>query len=220
MSMQSTAEAADRLGVSTRQIQHLVARGDLSQVARGFVDAASVDRLLAVRQGSRRRAWSEETAWGAIALLSGMDAAWLGESQRSRLRKRLREMTVEELVAQCRNRAVTRRYAGHPSAVGRVRAATLSTHIAGRRLGLADAAGVDAYVAADRLDEVVESHALVLDAAGSFTLRSPSMDIELVAQLITETDVVAGLDLAESLEVRERSAGKKALEAALEALRG
>lgn len=218
--MQSTAEAADRLGVSTRQIQHLVARGDLSQVARGFVDAASVDRLLAVRQGSRRRAWSEETAWGAIALLSGMDAAWLGESQRSRLRKRLREMTVEELVAQCRNRAVTRRYAGHPSAVGRVRAATLSTHIAGRRLGLADAAGVDAYVAADRLDEVVESHALVLDAAGSFTLRSPSMDIELVAQLITETDVVAGLDLAESLEVRERSAGKKALEAALEALRG
>jgi hypothetical protein len=220
MSMQSTAEAADRLGVSTRQIQHLVARGDLSQVARGFVDAASVDRLLAVRQGSRRRAWSEETAWGAIALLSGMDAAWLGESQRSRLRKRLREMTVEELVAQCRNRAVTRRYAGHPSAVGRVRAATLSTHIAGRRLGLADAAGVDAYVAADRLDEVVESHALVLDAAGSFTLRSTSMDIELVAQLITETDVVAGLDLAESLEVRERSAGKKALEAALEALRG
>lgn len=218
--MQSTAEAADRLGVSTRQIQHLVARGDLSQVARGFVDAASVDRLLAVRQGSRRRAWSEETAWGAIALLSGMDAVWLGESQRSRLRKRLREMTVEELVAQCRNRAVTRRYAGHPSAVGRVRAATLSTHIAGRRLGLADAAGVDAYVAADRLDEVVESHALVLDAAGSFTLRSPSMDIELVAQLITETDVVAGLDLAESLEVRERSAGKKALEAALEALRG
>lgn len=62
MSMLGVSEAAERLGVSARQVQHLVASGDLSQVARGFVDTASVDRLLAVRSGGRTRAWSEATA--------------------------------------------------------------------------------------------------------------------------------------------------------------
>lgn len=220
MSLQSTSEAAVRLGVSTRQIQHLVASGDLSQVARGFVDAASVDRLLALRQGTRRRVWSEATAWGAIALLSGMEGTWVGASQRSRLRKRLREMTVEELVAQCRNRAVSRRYAGHPSAVARVRAATVSTHLAARRLGLADSNAVDAYVAAEDLDEVVRAHALVLDSAGSFTLRATTMDMDVVGGLVADVDVVAALDLAESLDTRERSAGMNALQGALESFRG
>src|SRR5689334_18649885 len=117
MSMLGVSEAAERLGVSARQVQHLVTSGELSHVARGYVDARSVDRLLAVRSGGRTRAWSEETAWGAVALLSDMDAWWLGESQRSRLRRRLREISVEGLVARARDRAVVRRYAGHPSAV-------------------------------------------------------------------------------------------------------
>ena len=34
MSMLAVAEAADRLGVSTRQVQHLVASGDLNSVVR------------------------------------------------------------------------------------------------------------------------------------------------------------------------------------------
>lgn len=220
MSMLGVSEAAERIGVSTRQVQHLVSRGDLRSVARGFVDASSVDRLIAVRQGGRARAWSEATAWGAVALLSGMDAAWMGESQRSRLRARLREINAEELVARSRNRAVVRRYSGHPSAVSRVRAVTVSTHLATRRLGLADANAVDAYVDADELDDVVRSHALALDASGTFTLRATTMAIDVVAELVIDGDVVAAMDLAESLDVRERNAGMKALQDALESLRG
>lgn len=220
MSMLGVSEAADRLGVSTRQVQHLVASGELDQVARGYVDASSVDRLLAVRRGRRTRAWSEATAWGAVALLSGMDASWLGESQRSRLRRRLREVSAEGLVARARDRAVVRRYAGHPSAVSRVRAATVSTHLAVRRLGLADVNVVDAYVAADVVDEVVRGHGLVADGAGSFTLRVTTMDMEVVANFVRTADAVAALDLAESLDVRERGAGVRALEELLEAFRG
>jgi hypothetical protein len=220
MSMLGVSEAADRLGVSARQVQHLVASGDLSQVARGFVDAASVDRLLAVRSGGRTRAWSEATAWGAVALLSGIDATWLGESQRSRLRQRLREISVEGLVARSRDRAVVRRYAGHPSAVSRVRAATVSTHHAARRLGLADANAVDAYLSADTLDEVVRTHGLVEDAGGSFALRATTMDMEVVAAVARAGDALAALDLAESLDVRERSAGVRAIEESLAAFRG
>lgn len=219
MTMLAVSEAAGRLGVSTRQVQHLVARGDLNSVARGFVDASSVDRLLAVRRGGRARAWSEATAWGAAALLSGMEAAWIGESQRSRLRARLRQMSAEELVARSRNRAVVHRYAGHPSAVGRVRAATVSTHLVARRLGLADVSAVDAYVGADEFDEVVRSHALVRDASGAFTLRATTMAIDVVGDLVSNGEVVAALDLAESLDVRERSVGTKALQDALESFR-
>lgn len=71
MSFLAVSEAAERLGVSTRQVQHLVARGELRSLARGVVDETSVERLLTVRRGSRARAWVESTAWAAVALLSG-----------------------------------------------------------------------------------------------------------------------------------------------------
>ena len=218
--MIGVSAAAERLGVSARQVQHLVAAGDLSQVARGFVDAASVERLLAVRSGGRARAWSEATAWGAVALLSGIDAFWLGDSQRSRLRGRLRQVTVAELVARTRDRASVGRYAGHPSAVGRVRAATISNHVAARRLGLADVNAVDAYVATDRRDEVIRAYGLVADAGGLFTLRATTMHAEVITAIATGGDALAALDLAESLDIRERSAGTEALEQLLGALRG
>lgn len=218
--MLGVSEAADRLGVSIRQVQHLVASGELNAVVRGFVDASSVDRLLAIRSGGRGRTWSEPTAWAAAALLSGFGAVWMGESQRSRLRAQLRELSAEQLVARTRNRAIARRYAGHPSAVGRVRASTVSTHLTARRLGLADANAVDAYVDADHVDEVVRSHALVLDSSGTFTLRATTMAMDVVRQLVDRADVATALDLAESLDVRERSVGMSALEDALEAFRG
>lgn len=209
-----------RLGVSTRQVQHLVATGDLTQVARGYVDASSVDRLLAVRRGGRARAWAEATAWGAVAMLSGVDADWLGESQRSRLRRRLKEVTVDELVARARDRAITRRYAGHPSAVSRVRTATISTHLAARRLGLADVNSVDAYVAANDLDSLVDAYALTVASDGAFVLRATTMSLHVVAELAERGTVLAALDLAESLDVRERSAGVDALTEAVESFRG
>lgn len=220
MPMVAVSEAADRLGVTPRQVQHLVASGELSSVARGFVDASSVDRLIAIRRGGRARAWSETTAWGAVALLTGVEASWMGESQRSRLRAQLRELSAEQLVARTRNRAIARRYAGHPSAVSRIRAAAISTHNAARRLGLADVNAADAYVSADEADEIVRSNALVLDSRGMFTLRVTTMAMAVVRELVENGEVVAALDLAESLDVRERSAGTKALGGALKAFRG
>jgi len=78
MTLLAVSKAAERLGVSSRQVRHLAASGELRLLARGVVDEASVDRLLVVRGQSHRRAWSEATAWGAVGLLSGADAAWMG----------------------------------------------------------------------------------------------------------------------------------------------
>lgn len=65
------------------------------------------------RQG-RTRAWAEHTAWGAIALLSGRDAEWLGAVQTSRLRSTLREIGgADDLLTRMRDRAQLHIYAAH-----------------------------------------------------------------------------------------------------------
>lgn len=220
MSLLAVSEAAERLGVSTRQVQHLVARGGLRQVARGVLDETSVDRLLAVRGGSHKRAWSEATAWGAVSLLSGAEAEWMGESQRSRLKGRLRRLSAAELVERARERAEVTRYRAH-SRAGQYLLGELvyATDVAGR-LGLAATNDIDGYLAADDLAGVVARHGLIRDDEGRVTLRATSMDLDAVRDLGKRSVVLAALDLAESLDVRERRAGLDALDRALEEFRG
>lgn len=219
MTLLAVSEAAERLGVSSRQVRHLAASGELRLLARGVVDVASVDRLLAVRSGSHRRAWSEQTAWGAVALLSGTGAVWMGDSQRSRLKGRLRALSAAELVALARGRAETSRYAGHASTAARLRAEVIDTTEAATRLGLAESAALDGYVAADSLDELVTRHGLVRDDGGNYTLRAATMELAVVKEL-AQNIVLAALDLAESLDVRERRVGLDALDVALARFRG
>lgn len=220
MTLLAVAEAAERLGVSVRRVQHLAAGGELRLLARGVVDEASVDRYLAVRGGSHRRAWSEATAWGAVALLSGVTPAWMGQSQRSRLKGRLRSLSPAELVERARERAEVTRYAGHASTVSRLRAELVDMAQVTNVLGLADATAVDGYLAAHDLTAVVARHGLTRDDDGRFTLRATTMDIDLVAELAGAETVLAALDLAESLDARERQVGLDALDAALARLHG
>lgn len=218
MSLLTVSDAATRLGVSTRQVQHLVARGALRQLARGVVDETSVERLVAVRGGSHTRAWSEATAWGAVALLSGATARWMGQSQRSRLKARLRTLTAAELVERARRRAEVARYSGHASTVARLRGELIETASAASGLGLADAGSVDGYLATSAVFATVPRHGLSRDEAGRFTLRATRMDLAVVADLAGRSPVLTALDLAESLDVRESRVGLDALDRALASL--
>jgi excisionase family DNA binding protein len=220
MSLLAVSEAAERLGVSTRQVHHLVARGELRQVARGVLDETSVERLAAVRGGSHRRAWSEATAWGAVALLSGAEANWMGESQRSRLKGRLRRLSAVELVERARERAEVTRYAAHSSAGQYLLGELVYATDVASRLGLAATNNIDGYLAAPDVDGVVSRHGLIPDDAGRVMLRATSIDLDVVRDMSKRGVVLAALDLAESLDVRERRAGLDALEAALGAFRG
>src|SRR5687767_10555898 len=89
MTLLTTQQAADRIGVSVRHLQRLVSGGDLVAIGPDRIDADSVASWMAQRQGSRVRAWEEPTAWAAVALLEGRQAPWLGQAQRSRLRAAL-----------------------------------------------------------------------------------------------------------------------------------
>jgi hypothetical protein len=218
MTMLGVTEAAERLGVSSRQVRHLAASGELRVLARGVVDEASVDRLLATRGKSHRRAWSERTAWGAVALTSGVAVTWMGESQRSRLKGRLRAIAAEQLVERARNRAEAHQYAGHASIAARLRAEVIDMSQAATRIGLAETAAVDAYVSTDALEDLVARHGLIRDDAGDFTLRATAMDLKVV-EALAEGTVLVALDLAESLDVRESRVGLDALADALSRFR-
>lgn len=220
MTLLAVSEAAERLGVSTRQVQHLVARGDLRQLARGVLDETSVERLLAVRGGSHRRAWSTETAWGAVALLSGAAASWMGETQRSRLKARLRALDAPDLVERARDRAAVRRYAAHASAGRYLRDELVRATDGSDQLGLAATNAIDGYVSQCAAAGVISRHGLIRDDDGLVTLRTTSIDLEVIRDLARRGVVLAALDLAESLDVRERRAGLDTLDRALASFRG
>ncbi|MDT9592627.1 hypothetical protein RDV89_06095 [Nocardioides zeae] len=220
MDLMTVAAAARALDVSTRQVQHLVEAGELRRLERGIVDRESVERLVATRGGSHSRGWSEQTAWGAVALLTGATADWMGESQRSRLRGRLRTITSSELAERTRRRASVARYAAHSSVAADLTARLVSTGDAAGRLGLTATAAVDGYLGRSELAEVVRDHGLVRDDAGSVTLRATDADLAVVQRLASSGTTLAALDLASSSRARERRAGLDGLDRALRAFRG
>jgi hypothetical protein len=213
----TTRDAAARLRLSPRQVQRLVERGELSHPARGVLDAQSVSRYAAQTSAPRRAPWACETAWAAVAILSGVTPTWIGVSQRSRLRARLRELTPDQLVERTRARASEQRLSGHRSVVPRLRTEVVVPTSAG--MGLAaptDATTLDGYVQADHLDALVSRHALVSDPDGRLALRVTSMDDQVVRDLASRGPALAALDLAASLDPRERAAGRRTLDDLLE----
>jgi hypothetical protein len=220
MSLVAVRDAAERLGVSTRQVQHLVAQGELTALARGVIDSDSIEAFLAERGQRRTRAWLPETAWGSVAILSGLEASWMGASQRSRLKARLRTMSSADLVDRARDRADTFRYAGHSTVAGRLRGAIVGTSAVRPQLGLAEANAIDGYVAVDELGNLERRFGLTRDTDGRITLRATAFPIATITRLADAGTALTALDLAGSLDVRERVAGLDALTDALEKLRG
>ena len=215
------SDAARQLGVSTRQVQYLVACGDLGRVARGFIDRTSLERHIAARQGARHRAWSQNTAWAVVAILSDLPAPWLGPTQRSRLKNALRRVTGIELIARSRGRAQVHQYHGHSRTADQLRHQLVDTSRAAAALGLTEAPDrVDGYIAADDLNDIVARHALIEEADGAYTLRATAMDLAIVRALSANTPVLAALDLAESLDIRERQIGLCFLDDRLNQLNG
>ncbi|WP_170856628.1 helix-turn-helix domain-containing protein [Geodermatophilus africanus] len=218
----TTQEAAERIGVSVRHVQRLVAAGDLVAVGPDRIDAGSVAQWTAQRTGGRLRAWEEPTAWAAVALLEGVPAPWLGQAQRSRLRSALVGISGAELAARARNRAMIHRYHAHPRALDHL-ARDIVASGATRGIGelTATPGRLDGYVDRSAVQRLVERYRLETDPAGSVTLRATGMRRDVVAELAQgRRHVLAGLDLAGSTDARERSEGQRLLERAQEELRG
>lgn len=210
-----SAEASQQLGVSMRQVQRLTASGTLSQsgnVGRSqLIDAQSVHRLKA-RGAGRGRPWEAETIAAAIELLTDGQTARLASIARGRLCHRLSGMSAQQLVRATRMRADVRRYRSAVSFLDMVKDAVTLTGSAAidsdlalaRKFGLAgsDRDLVDGYVDEKSVRRIVRECHLAEDADGNVTLRVTTIDA-----LLRTSAVVVALDLAESLDTRDRSAG-------------
>jgi predicted nucleotidyltransferase len=204
-------EMANALGVSLRHARRLADAGMVGKIARGLVDRNSVDRYLQSQRQGRTRAWAEHTAWGAVAILAGRDADWLGATQASRLRSTLRRITdPDDLLTRMRDRAQVRSFEAHRAALPRLGELATTSNLG--RLGITDALDdhIDGYLAEGGLDKVVRSLGLRADAGGAVTLRVTGFDFDQVRDLV-DTSVVAALDAATSVDPRLRGVGRRTL---------
>ena len=222
MALMTTQQAADRIGVSLRHVQRLVAGGDLVAIGLDRIDAESVAQWMAQRGGRRLRAWEEPTAWAAVALLEGEPAPWLGQAQRSRLRSALAGTDAVELVSRSRNRAEIHHFHAHPRALGHLARDVVESGAMRGVGGLTEATDrLDGYVARSELRQLAQRYRLGSDPAGNATLRATGMAPDVIAELAEgRRHVLAGLDLAGSTDARERAAGRRIVDRALGVLRG
>lgn len=213
----TTTEAAGRLHVSQRQIQRLISSGELA-ARRTAGDAWVLDALavnsLARSRPSRGRPWSPQVAWGALWMLSGLEAAWVDDRTRSRLSSRLEGMDAAGVVHACRRRADVVRCRVSESFFDDIRGAiALSGVSAAEQFGLAgDTARVEGYCGADAWPGFRSTFHVVEDARGNATIRVTAFTDVLASDEAAMPKAVVAVDLAESYEARERDAGLRELE--------
>jgi excisionase family DNA binding protein len=222
MTGMTTAEAADRLRVSQRQVQRMIATRELpaNRTAGNawMVDALAINAMTRTRP-SRGRPWSVTTAWAALWRLSGLEEEWLDRRTASRLAERLASVDAEALLHATRRRAVVHHFRASESFFEELNAAVIRSGASAMTPTTfemeRDLTRIEGYCDDDALSDLVRRYHLVDDAHGNVTLRAaPLLTLGLDDRSEMPTAVVAA-DLAESLEVRERSAGLRVLEGLL-----
>lgn len=197
----SVQDAAGTLGVSDRQVRHLVSRGELFSPRRGRVDSASLQAYVSRRGHIATRVWAPITAWAALELMTGGTATWLGSSQRSRLRQELARIDAAGVVSRLRNRAEVRTYRVDPNRLPRV-----ESQVAVVRSG--DGA-LDGYLDESVLYRLVSSEQMVRTEPGNLTARVLPAEVgqDFAEVVIADGQVVAGVDLSTSTDPHEQRIG-------------
>ncbi len=215
----TSAQAAERLGVTPRQVRNMVHQGQLESERAGSVLLISSDSLNKALHRPRRtgRAWSSRVAWAALAMLSGEEAPWLEASERYRLRVSLGTRSVDDLMTAARNRAVVRTFRATPEAVEEIRGHVIPAGASAMRdrkvaasFGLAEGSGfVDGYVPSGVADQIAVAFHLAGSSGCNVTLREVEFE-DAMGKGVPAAAIA--LDLAESLTAREQAAGRSALQ--------
>lgn len=208
-------EAALRLGVSERRVSALRAAGRLESLSAGGGSLVTEDsvRRQSQWQGADGRPYSPDMAFGALYMLSGLDAPWLGRQQRYRLKGYLRQMDAENLTRLTRRRAMMVEYWCRDSNLAKVKALirpSAATGILAGMFQLTVTDVVEGYIAADALDDAVRQCRLK-QGTTPVRVRLHVAD-SLPAGERTMSLGVCAADLAESNDPRERRAGLETLQ--------
>lgn len=162
----TVAETARQYGRSDRFVQRSLAEGRLSGHRR-LGRQVTIDDIAArawARSLGRGRVWADATAAAAMDLLETGATERLDASARSRLRSRLRSMTVQEIAHAVGGIGPWARYRGEvPAGSTRIGPSALSS----AELGLVDGGDWMTFIRTDDLDAFEVDNDVVLDADGN-----------------------------------------------------
>jgi hypothetical protein len=158
----ATNSAAAHLGVSQRQVQRLAQSGRLvSRDIAGRTVVAGSSLAAAARSKGRGRHWDDRTVAAAANLLEHGSTELISGSQRSRLRARLRTISLSELAYQTLGGRVTLwRDTRHGPAPDDLADGLTST---GGRLDIKVVPDVSSYARRTRLLEDTEGDTLLIE---------------------------------------------------------
>lgn len=213
----SVSDAALRLGVSEQRVRAMVSAGavEAEKVAGVWlISVASLARALAVgRPGGRP--FSLEGAWSLLLIASGEPAEWASPKVRRRASMVLRERGLAACFGRLARRGERLSFRAHAAELPRL-AAREELMLGGisaagaHRLGLQGGEEVEAYVAADAIEMLVESHGLTAGGEGNVVLRVvPDEAWSAVRRPVAPLAAVLA-DLSEHPEARSRRVGIEA----------
>ncbi len=213
------SEAARLLGLTLQRVRALAADGELPAhklAGRWFVERPAVERRIRDRKLAGRP-YSPRKAWGLIALAEGDSPRWLEPSDRSRLRRRLREHRLEEIVPSLARRARRLELRAHLSDLPRIEEepdVLRSGVSAGRDHGLEIVApGIfEAYVPAKRLRQLERHYHLRPSSEPNVVLHVVDGPWPFEAGRRVAPRLAVVLDLLEDDDERTRRAGQRALQ--------
>jgi len=218
----TTADAAQRIGVSQRQVQRLISNGRVKPTGRvgrtWVVDPSDVVDLTRAphRPG---RPWDAQTAWVALWQLSGLDTGWACEQTQRRVKQRLSTMGVDQLMWACRKRAEVRRFRVSesflPSIERQLRLSGVSAVNMEQDLMTARLGTLEGYCTSEESTRLVKEFFLVEDKKGNLLLRVTDEPAVSSWHGMMPSAVV-GLDLSESRDPREQASGRRRIEGLLQ----
>jgi excisionase family DNA binding protein len=218
----TTEEAAEELEATRSMVHKLLNNGSLLVAGRAgrsiLIDSASVQRYKN-RRPMRGRSWNAATAWAALKIIEGGTPRWIDATSRYRLKQRLKIMDTAELAAAVGTKDQVKRYRIAPAGIPRAAdyflptgTTALNDSVVADRFGLA--AGrtdvLEGYLDTVRAPMIVDGLSLVEDPAGNIIMHI--VDGGYAFEDPGTPNAAIAVDLMESLNSRERAAGKNMLE--------
>lgn len=216
----SVAEAAARLEVNQSRVRALIAAGLLQAErvgGRWLLDVGSLERYQRERV-ARGRMFAPRQAWGILMLAADIKPWWLCASEISRLRRVLREQSLETLARRLGRRAERLFLYAHPADLSRLLAERLAVRTglsAPERHQLAlsgpDRGKVEIYYPASGITQLRNNYSLQSLSPPNVLLRVINTAWPFAEGIVIAPDSVIAIDLLESDDARTRRAGLELL---------
>lgn len=218
MAQLTTAELANRLGVTRRRAAALASDGSIpaTRLSSGawLIHSDAVARFEKTAQRTAGRTLGSDASWAILWELSGLEVNWLSESTHARVRRRIRNSDAATLAAVVQQRTIVKHYVSANTELASrgliktARAAVVTLSDLGVDLS-PDPTSVAGYVSIGSIDEHAAKNFMLQKHDGTDVLYENTLPFIFDQEFMPAAVVAA--DLTRSLDTREYSAGVRAL---------